>query len=94
MSDDPDGPDRMTEAARRAQRRHAEGERDPEPSLGRRFAQIGVLGWIIVGPTLLGVVLGSWLDRALGSGITLSAALTVLGAALGLWLAFRWMHEQ
>lgn len=94
MSDHPDEPDRMAEAAGRAQQRHAEGERDPEPSLGRRFAQIGVLGWIIVGPTLLGVLLGSWLDRLLGSGITLAAALTVLGATLGLWLAFRWMHQQ
>jgi ATP synthase protein I len=89
-----DGQNHMTEAARRAHRRHAEGERDPEPSLGRRFAQIGVLGWIIVGPTLIGVLLGGWLDRVLGSGITLAAALTALGAALGLWLALRWMHEQ
>lgn len=97
MSGDPDDTavrDRMTEAARRARRRHAEGERDPEPSLGRRFAQIGVLGWIIVGPMLLGVVVGGWLDRLLGSGITVTAALTLLGAALGLWLALRWMHEQ
>lgn len=84
----------MTEAARRAERREAEGARDPEPSLGRRFAQIGVLGWIIVVPTVLGVWLGGWLDRLLGSGIMLAAALTFLGAALGLWLALRWMHEQ
>jgi ATP synthase protein I len=91
---DPDGDNHMTEAARRAQRRQAQGERDPEPSLGRRFAQIGVLGWIIVGPTLLGVLIGGWIDRLLGSGITTTAALTLLGAALGLWLALRWMHEQ
>ena len=93
MTDDP--PDRgLSEAARRSHARDEAGARDPEPSLARRFGQIGVLGWVIVGPTLLGVLLGSWLDRMLGSGITLSAALTVLGAALGLWLAFRWMHEQ
>ena len=94
MSDDPDGPDRMTDAARRAERRRQQGERDPEPSLGRRFAQIGVLGWVTVGPVLLGILLGRWLDRALASGITITAALTMLGAALGLWLALRWMHEQ
>jgi|GEM_PF-4375552 len=40
------------------------------------------------------VFIGGWLDRLLGTGITLSAALTMVGAALGLWLAFRWMHEQ
>ena len=49
---------------------------------------------MIVIPVLLGIVIGSWLDRLLGTGITLSAALTMAGAALGLWLAFRWMHKQ
>jgi ATP synthase protein I len=39
-------------------------------------------------------VVGGWLDRLLGTGITFAAALTILGAALGLWLAFRWMHQQ
>lgn len=84
----------LTEAARKSHAREKAGARDPEPSLARRFGQIGVLGWLIVGPTLFGVVLGGWIDRQLGTGITMSAALTLLGAALGLWLAFRWMHQQ
>lgn len=82
--------DKAREAARREEMR----KRDPEPSLGRRFAQIGVLGWMTVVPILIGVFVGGWLDRALGTGITISAALTLAGAALGLWLAFRWMHDQ
>lgn len=81
-------------AARRSQTREVEGARSPEPSLARRFGQIGVLGWMIVAPTLLGVVLGHWLDRLLGTGIMLAAALILLGAALGLWFALKWMHEQ
>jgi len=88
----PDDP--TEEAARRAEARARAGEADPEPSLARRFGQIGVLGWIIVLPTLGGLFLGHWLDKALGSGITLAAALLMLGAALGLWLALRWMHDQ
>lgn len=84
----------LSDAARKSLSREQAGARDPEPSLGRRFGQIGILGWVIVGPTLLGVLVGGWLDGLLDTGITLAAALTVLGAALGLWLAFRWMHEQ
>lgn len=84
----------MEEAARRSAARDDAGKRDPEPSLARRFGQIGVLGWVIIGPTLGGVLLGNWLDGLLGSGITMTAALTMLGAALGLWFAFRWMHQQ
>ncbi|MDO5706514.1 MAG: AtpZ/AtpI family protein [Paracoccus sp. (in: a-proteobacteria)] len=86
--------DRTEDAARRAESRDREGRVHPEPSLSRRFGQIGVLGWIIVGPVLLGVVAGRWLDRWLGTGITLTAALLMGGAVLGLWLALRWMHDQ
>ncbi|MCP1335072.1 AtpZ/AtpI family protein [Futiania mangrovi] len=89
-----DGGNKLKDAARRSQGRAEAGERDPEPSLARRFGQIGVLGWIIVGPTLLGVLAGNWLDGLLGTGIAMAAALTMAGAALGLFLAFRWMHEQ
>lgn len=90
MSEDRD----LRSAARRSQSRETQGAQNPEPSLARRFGQIGVLGWMIVAPTLLGVVLGHWLDRMLGTGIMLAAALILLGAALGLWFALKWMHEQ
>lgn len=87
-------PDRTEEAARRADARDRAGKADPEPSLARRFGQIGVLGWIIVLPMLGGLLAGHWLDDWLGTGITLAAALLMLGSVLGLWLALRWMHDQ
>jgi ATP synthase protein I len=94
MSDTTPGKNHLSEAAREASDRDRMLIKDPEPSLGRRFGQIGILGWMIVIPVLAAVFIGSWLDRLLGTGITLSAALTMAGAALGLWLAFRWMHQQ
>lgn len=90
----PPAPDPLAGAVRRRSLRAEAGLRDPEPSLARRFGQIGVLGWVIVLPTLGGVLAGGWLDRLLGTGITFAAALTMAGAALGLWLALRWMHAQ
>ncbi|MBU2963207.1 AtpZ/AtpI family protein [Citreicella sp. C3M06] len=88
------GREKIANAAKRSRERDAAALRDPEPSLAKRFGQIGVLGWVIVGPMMLGVIVGNWLDHLLGSGIMLSAALTMLGAALGLWLAMRWMNRQ
>ena len=86
--------DPLTDATRNAARRAEQNARDPEPSLGRRLGQIGVLGWTTILPILLGLFIGAALDRWLGSGITIAAALTMLGAARGLWLAFKWMGEQ
>lgn len=86
--------DRVERAAHTAAARAARGARDPEPSLGRRLAQIGVLGWTIVAPTLAALALGRWLDRMFATRVFFSAPLLMLGAALGLWLAWRWMKAQ
>lgn len=86
--------DRTQEAARRASALQSAGKADPEPSLAHRFAQIGVLGWIIVLPILAGVFAGHWLDTWLGTGIAMAAALLMAGAVLGFWLAMRWIQEQ
>ena len=86
--------DRLTHAAQKAAERDAEGRADPEPSLGARLGQIGVLGWTIIVPTLLCLFVGRWLDRILGAGIFFSAPLLMAGAAIGFWSAWRWMHRQ
>ena len=86
--------DRLAETARRMAAREKEGRRNPEPSLCERLGQIGVLGWAVVAPTLLALFAGRWLDRRLGTGVFYSAPLVMLGAALGLWLAWRWMSRQ
>jgi hypothetical protein len=52
-------------------------------SVGRRLAQIGVLGWIFVVPTLAGLFFGRWLDAKLSTGIFWSAPLMLLGAVHG-----------
>ena len=86
--------DRLAGVARRAVERAAKGRADPEPSLGARLGQIGVLGWAIIVPTLLFLFLGRWLDLSFGTGVFFSAPLLMVGAAVGLWSAWRWMHRQ
>lgn len=89
-----DDTDRMAHAARQAVQRKREAQEEPEPSLGVRLGQIGILGWTIVVPTLLGLVIGHWLDRHLNTGVFFSAPLLMAGAAVGLWSAWKWMHRQ
>ena len=87
----PDG--KLDTAAERAAARSAQGRSEPEPSLASRLGQIGVLGWAIVTPILLFLILGRWLDRELHTGIFFSAPAIMIGAGLGLWSAWRWMHR-
>jgi len=86
--------ERIAQAAKRAAQRSAQAREEPEPSLGSRLGQIGILGWTIVVPTLAGLALGHWLDRLCGTRIFFSAPLLMVGAALGLWSAWKWMHRQ
>ncbi len=94
MTDPRDSRDHLAEAARRSQDRDRMGREVPEPSLGRRLGQIGILGWAIVTPILLGIVLGRLADDHFGTGITLTAAAIFVGAAIGLHAAWKWMHGQ
>ncbi|MCT4370985.1 AtpZ/AtpI family protein [Yangia mangrovi] len=70
------------------------GQETPEPSLGARLGQIGILGWAVVVPTLLGVVLGRMADRAFGTGVFFTAPAIMIGAAIGFHAAWKWMHKQ
>ncbi len=87
-------PDKLAEVAHEAEESAQRARKDPEPSLGRRLGQIGVLGWTIMLPTLIGLFGGRMIDRAFGTGIFFSAPLLMLGVAFGFWSAWRWMQRQ
>ena len=80
----------VDERAARRRRWEDEGER----SVWRNLAMLGAFGWLIAIPPLLGVVAGRGLDARLGTGIQFTAALIVLGVALGGWLAWRRIDRE
>jgi len=86
--------DHMAEAARRSAGREDMSRDAPEPSLGSRLGQIGILGWAIVLPMLLGIVLGRLADKYFDTGIFFTAPAILIGAAIGFHAAWKWMHRQ
>lgn len=86
--------DPLVREVRRERDRRAAWRLEGDVSLTRRLAQIGVLGWIIVGPMLAGLFFGRWLDARFGSGLFWSAPLLMLGLGLGGWFAWKWMHSE
>lgn len=65
-----------------------------ERSVARNLAIMGVLGWLMVAPMLLGALLGRWLDRLAGEGVMWTAALIFGGCALGGYLVWRRIAEE
>ena len=94
MSGPPPEPNGLARTVRRQRERQQRWLSEGEPSVARFIGQIGVLGWIIVTPTLIGLFIGRWLDHKFGSGIFWSAPLLLVGVVVGCWSGWRWMHKQ
>jgi len=91
VTEEPDGLLRSVRARRDRRKRWL---REGEPSLGRYLAQVGVLGWMIVVPALIGIFVGRWLDQRFNTGIFWTGPLLLLGLALGCWSAWKWMQGK
>ncbi|RDE05604.1 AtpZ/AtpI family protein [Sphingomonas aracearum] len=86
----PDKP--LAEAVRlRAERRRRAGRL---PTVTRNLGQIGILGWQVTVPMLVGLAIGRWLDHRLASGIFWTAPLLIVGTGLGCWSAWAWIQRQ
>jgi ATP synthase protein I len=88
-----DEQDSLVKEVRLRGTRHEHWLQEGGPSVTRRLAQIGVLGWIIVVPLLIGVFVGRWLDQKFTSGLFWTAPLLMLGLVLGCWSAWKWMKN-
>ena len=95
---EPNAVNEHREEMRRAVETHRERkerfEAEPEPSsVAQLLGMAGSLGWLIIAPTLLGIVLGRLLDRHWAPGsIFWTATLTFVGVSLGSYLAWRRIH--
>jgi ATP synthase protein I len=69
-------------------RRHA------TPGIWFGLGMMGLIGWSVAVPTLLGAGLGLWLDRRYPDGRSWTLALLVLGLAIGCWNAWRWVARE
>lgn len=91
---EPDDDDPLVRNIRLRSRRRERAQREGEPTITGRLAEIGVLGWIIVVPVLIGLFVGRWLDELTHLQLLFTAALLVAGFALGFWSAWKWMNRQ
>jgi ATP synthase protein I len=86
--------DKMQKAVRLRDQRRKQWKKEGERSLWQNLSMVGALGWLIVTPTLLGVLIGRWLDGLFETGIFFSGALIFLGIALGSYLAWQRVTKE
>jgi ATP synthase protein I len=86
-------PDAMHQSVVRTGERRERWRRDEPRALMVALSVTGI-GWTIVVPTVLGFIVGRWLDQRLHTGIVLAAGLGTLGLALGCVSAWRWVRHR
>ena len=75
-------------------RRRLKAQRNPGAGLWFGLGTMGLIGWSVVVPTLVGAGLGLWLDSRHPGTHTWTLALLVAGLVLGCWNAWRWVADQ
>jgi ATP synthase protein I len=74
--------------------RKLNAQRHPASGVWFGLGMMGLIGWSVVVPTLLGAALGIWLDRRHAGTHAWTLALLVGGLALGCLNAWRWVAKE
>jgi ATP synthase protein I len=75
-------------------RRKLAVRRHPAPGVWFGLGMMGLIGWSVVVPTLLGAALGAWLDRDHAGRISWTLALLVAGLTIGCFNAWQWVARE
>ena len=74
--------------------RKLKARRNSEPGVWFGLGMMGLIGWSVAVPTLLGAALGLWLDQSYPGGRSWTLALLVAGLAIGCLNAWHWVAKE
>lgn len=74
--------------------RKLRARRNPTQGIWSGLGMMGLIGWSVAVPTLLGAAVGLWLDKFHFGGRSWTLALLVAGLALGCLNAWRWVAKE
>ncbi len=74
--------------------RKIKAQRNPVKGVWFGLGMMGLIGWSVVVPTLLGAALGIWLDKRHPGGHSWTLALMAAGLAIGCMNAWHWVAQQ
>ena len=74
--------------------RKLKARRNAAPGVWFGLGMMGLIGWSVVVPTLLGAALGLWLDKHHSGIHSWTLALLVAGLVLGCMNAWHWVYKE
>jgi len=74
--------------------RKRRSQRNLTPGVWLGLGMMGLIGWSVVVPTLLGAAIGIWLDKHYPGKLSWTLALLVAGLALGCLNAWLWVVKE
>lgn len=74
--------------------RKLKARRNTTPGVWFGLGMMGIIGWSVAIPTLLGAALGLWLDRHYPGGRSWTLALLVAGLTIGCLNAWHWVSRE
>ncbi len=74
--------------------RKLKARRNPETGVWFGLGMMGLIGWSVTVPTLLGAALGIWLDKHYPGTHSWTLALLVAGLTIGCLNAWHWVANE
>jgi ATP synthase protein I len=74
--------------------RKLKARRNATPGVWFGLGMMGLVGWSVAVPTVLGAALGIWLDKRHPGSHSWTLALLVAGLAIGCFNAWIWIAEE
>ncbi|MEE4356174.1 MAG: AtpZ/AtpI family protein [Desulfococcaceae bacterium] len=74
--------------------RKLRARRNPMPGVWFGLGMMGLIGWSVAVPTLLGAALGIWLDNRYPESRSWTLALLVAGLTVGCLNAWHWVAKE
>ncbi len=86
--------DRFRDEIERKTKRKLRARHRPGRGIWYGLGLMGLVGWTVAIPVLIGVAIGVWLDRSMGTGVAWTLSLVVLGFAVGCLNAWYWVRRE
>jgi ATP synthase protein I len=86
--------DAFKDSVREQESRKVEAEKRPGQSPWMGLGMFGMIGWSVSVPTLLGVALGTWLDKNHPQAFSWTLSLLLAGLLIGCLIAWNWVAKE